>query len=223
VTEDDPLGGPFATALGDRGRRAMAHAAVRRHWPAGRTLFHEGAVADLVLLLLEGTVKVVSTSATGAEAVLALRGPGELVGELGAIDGRPRSAAAVATEPVVALAVPADAFRGLLHEHPAAAVALLELVVDRLRDAERKRAEFGSLDATHRVAHRLAELAERRGLPGEGGWTVGLSQDELAGLSGASREAVARALRALREAGLIQTGRRQITIRDAAGLRRWAG
>jgi CRP-like cAMP-binding protein len=115
----------------------------------------------------------------------------------------------------------ASAFRDFLATHPSACFAVLEMLTERLRDADRKRAEFGSMDATGRVAARLAELAERHGHAVEGGMRIelGLSQEELASWVSASREAVSRALRLFRERGWISTQRRGITVLNLDALR----
>jgi CRP/FNR family cyclic AMP-dependent transcriptional regulator len=98
------------------------------------------------------------------------------------------------------------------------------MLAERLRDADRKRIEFGTADILSRVAGRLVELAERFGEPAGDGIriTAPLTQEELAGWTGASREAVSRALRALRGRGWIQTARRSVVIRDLDALRRRA-
>ena len=144
------------------------------------------------------------------EILLAVRGPGALLGEVSAVDGGPRSASVAALEPVEAVVLTAAVFVDFLRSHAAAATVLLQLVVARLRDADRKRIEFAAYDIASRVARRLVELAERFGEPDDKGVriTVALSQDELAGWVGASREAVAKALRVLRDRGLVTTGRR---------------
>jgi len=154
-----------------------------------------------------------------------VRGPGALLGELSAVDGAPRSASVAALEPVVALVVPIAAFVDYLRSHGDAAIALLQLVTARLRDADRKRVESAAYDIPGRVARRLLELAERFGEPDGQGVRIGvaLSQDELAGWVGASREAVAKALRVLRDRGFVTTGRRTMTVLDLEGLRKRAG
>ena len=100
----------------------------------------------------------------GEEIVLAVRGPGALLGELSAIDGLPRSASVAALEPVVAHVMHVEAFRDFLDSHAQVAVALLHLVVERLRDADRKRVEFAAYDTPARVgaADRRAGRALRR-------------------------------------------------------------
>jgi CRP-like cAMP-binding protein len=98
---------------------------------------------------------------------------------------------------------------------------LMRELTRRLRDADRKRIEFGAYDTTGRVAARLVELAERFGERTEEGLRISLplSQDELAGWTGSSREAVTKALRTLREEGWIQTGRLHVVIHDLEALR----
>ncbi|HVQ98507.1 MAG TPA: helix-turn-helix domain-containing protein, partial [Mycobacterium sp.] len=109
-------------------------------------------------------------------------------------------------------------------DHPRTMWLLLRIFTGRLRDADRKRVEFGVYDTMSRVAHRLVELAERFGEPTEAGILITLpfTQHELAGWVGASREAVAKALRTFRARGYLQTQRRTVTVLDIEGLRRQA-
>lgn len=193
------------------------------HHEAGKILFREGTTSATVVLLQEGRVKVTSLTEDGREALLAIRGPGDVLGELGALDGRPRSATVAAVDDVQALVVPASAFRALVERDGRLALEILRIVNERLRDADRKRVEFGALDTPARVALRLLELARRYGQP-EGDATditLPLTQDELAGWVGSSREAVTKALRTFRDEGWIETGRRQITILDENALRHY--
>lgn len=215
----------FLTKLPPADAEALTARGRARRWPGGASIFLEGEQSTTVVLVLSGRVKVFTLSEEGEETVLAVRGPGALLGELSAVDGAPRSASVAALEPVVALVVPVPAFIDFLAGHAVASMVLLRLVVGRLRDADRKRAEFAAFDTAARVARRLVELAERFGEPDENGVriTVALTQDELAGWVGSSREAVAKALRTLRERGQLTTGRRTMTVLDMAGLRRRAG
>lgn len=212
-----------------------------RDFERGATLFVEGEQPGWVAVLLRGRVKAFSYREQGGEALLAVRGPGALLGEVAAIDGLPRSASVAALEPVRALAVTADEFMAFLQAHGRVSIIIMRMLCQRWRDADRKRAEFGMFDATGRVAQRLVELAERFGVPyerrtgpgaapgagsGSGGQsvriTLNLSQEELAGWVGASREAVSKALRTLRAHGWIETGRRRLIVHDLQALRRHA-
>jgi CRP-like cAMP-binding protein len=206
-------------------RQAMEAAAMRREFVRGSVILHRGDDPASVFVLLEGRVKITAPNVHGREAVLAFRGPGDLVGELGSIDGRARSAGVAAMEPVVALAIPGREFRRLLETRPGVGMALLKLVAARLRSADSERAEFGAYDVLGRVARRLIELSGRYGSTGAAGVeiTLPLTQEELAGWSGASREAVSKALTTLRGLGWIETRRRELVVTNIEALRMYAG
>ena len=195
-----------------------------RRFTRGQALLHQGQVPDRVLLLRSGRVKVYSTTTTGKDVVLAVRGPGELVGELSALDDEPRSASIVALDPVEALVLsPAD-FRGFLAEHPAAALALLGMLSRRLRDADAKRMEYVAFNTMGRVALRIVEMAARFGeAKGDAiDLELPLSQEELAGWTGSSLESVGRALQTMRGLGWLETRRRQIRVLNLDAIRRAA-
>jgi len=193
----------------------------RRRWPVGATLFSEGDRSTTVILVLTGRAKVFSLTEQGGEVLLAIRGPGALLGEMSALDGAPRSASVAALEPLTALVVPVAAFLDFLSDHPNAAVRIVRMIVSRLRDADRKRIEFGTYDTLGRVALRLVELAERFGATAERGVriTLPLTQDELAAWTGSSRESVTKALSTLRRQGVIETNRKAVSVLDLKVLR----
>lgn len=196
----------------------------RRHFSKGQTLFNEGDPSDRVVVILSGRVKIAHFTEDGREVILAVREPGDIIGELSAIDGEPRSASGVALEAGHSLVLPAEDFRKYLEGHPRIALLILEMLSSRLRDSSRKQIEFGAFDSTGRVARRLIELAERFGEDTGSGIRINLSlsQQELAGWIGSSREAVSKALQTLRSRGLIETHRRNVTIFDLEGLRKRA-
>jgi CRP-like cAMP-binding protein len=218
---DDPAIG-FLGVLDPEQLEALHERGINRRFRKGQAIFHEGGTSDRVVILLSGRVKVSTTTEDGRDVVLAFRGPGDMLGELSAIDGEPRSATVEAIEPVEALALGATDFRSFLVAHPDVALLLLRMLSRRLRDADRKRVEFAAHDTVGRVAARLVELAERYGEPAAKGIRVGLplSQEELASWTGASREAVSKALGTLRKVGWVVTERRRITVLDVEALRR---
>jgi CRP-like cAMP-binding protein len=215
----------FLWALTPDELEALTDLGRRQRYPKGGPMFVEGEQSDRVLAILDGRVKVSVVTPDGKEVVLAVRGPGDLLGELAFIDGEPRSATATALDPVSSVVVSAADFTRFLESHPRVALLLLRMVSRRLRDADNKRAEFAAFDTVGRVASRLLELAERFGeASGANGIliTLPLTQEELAGWTGSSREAVSKALSALRAVGFIETKRRAITVLDVEGLRRRA-
>jgi CRP/FNR family cyclic AMP-dependent transcriptional regulator len=189
----------------------------------GQALFTQGDRAERVFVIERGSVILTSTASSGREIVLGLRGPGDAIGELSALDLSPRSAGAIAVGQVDATVAPSSALIRALHD-TAIAMDLLRVLADRLRDADRKRLEFAALGTLGRVAWRLDELSERFGEQTADGIQVELplSKEQLASWCGASREATVKALAALRSLGCIATGRRSLLIRDVDALRRHA-
>ncbi|GAA3832919.1 Crp/Fnr family transcriptional regulator [Sphaerisporangium flaviroseum] len=196
-----------------------------RRWPAGADLFREGDRSDWVMVLRTGRVKVTCMTEGGNEVVLWILGPGELLGELSVLGERDRAVSATTLEPVTGLSLASSAVAGFLRTRPVVGAALLRLLGRRLRDAEEKLVEFSSVDTLGRVTRRLVELADRFGARCPVGLriTLPLSQQELAGWTGSSRIATAKALRVLRDRGWIETGRREIIVRDLDALRHRAG
>jgi CRP/FNR family transcriptional regulator, cyclic AMP receptor protein len=208
-----------------RDSEALRALGAARRYSAGVVLFHHGDEPGSVLVLLEGRVKYLLPGPHGKEIILGFAGPGELVGEVAAIDGAPRSASVEAVDAVRALVLPRAAFERFLETHPVATLHLLRSIVGRLRRADAQRLEFAAYDVVGRVARRLVELCDQHSEPVEGGLliTLPISQDELAAWSASSREAVAKALRLLRRLGWVETHRRRILVRDVAALREYAG
>jgi CRP/FNR family cyclic AMP-dependent transcriptional regulator len=214
----------FLSELDADERRELEELGTVRRYRRGDVLFHQGDDAGAVLVLLDGHVKAAMMN-DGREVILAFPGPGELLGELSAVDGEPRSGTVRAVDDIEALVIPGSAFRAFLEHRPRIALVLLRSVAARLRAADRQRVDYAVNDVVVRVAGRLVELCDRFGADDGAGIDVGLSitQDELAAWAGASREAVAKAMALLRTLGWVQTERRRIIVLDLPALRRYAG
>lgn len=212
----------FLESLLEQERLALLDAGRVRRWQRGELLVHAGDRVDSATVLLSGSVKVHKTAPEGAEVVLALLGPGDLLGEMSAVRETVRSADATALEPAEGLVIPVGDLRAFLSAHPRATFALLEMTIARLQLSDLSRIEFATANSLARVATRLVELAERFGIEhGDGTIEVGipLTQEELAAWSASSRESAARALHTLRELGLLETHRRRLVVRNLERLR----
>lgn len=209
-----------ASLLGDALRRDGHLVQFRR----GQALMNQGDLAERVFVIERGWVVISCVAPGGREIVLGLCGPGELIGELSALDGQPRSASAIALDQVDAIVAPRSMLTRALSD-AATANELIRVLAVRLRDSDRKRLEFAALDTLGRVAWRLLELAGQFGEDSEDGIAVELplSQEQLASWCGASREATVKALAALRTLGCVTTGRRTLRVLDLEALRRHAG
>ncbi|MBV9952477.1 MAG: Crp/Fnr family transcriptional regulator, partial [Acidimicrobiia bacterium] len=166
-----------------------------RHQP-GETVLREGGPSTSVVFVMAGTVKLVKSASSGRAVVLELRGPGEVMGDLGVIDGEPRSASAVALDRVELVVLPAAAFLELTRSRPGIAQAMIATLVRRLREASGRQLELGSTDVVGRVCARLAQLCTSHGQATDDGVLLdrAISQQELADWCGSSRDSIVRAL-----------------------------
>jgi CRP/FNR family transcriptional regulator, cyclic AMP receptor protein len=210
----------FLGRLADDDVAALFALGRERRFRARSVLFFEGDDAHDVFVVLTGDVKVALTSADGREVVLDVVGAGDILGELSAIDGGPRSATATALGEATALVVPLGDFNQFVAARSEVAVTLLRLVAARLRDSSRRQLEFGAVDALGRVCARLVEMLARYG-EGAGERVVRspFSQQDLAGWAGLSREAVVKALHAMRSLGWISMEGRAIRVLDEDAVR----
>jgi len=206
-------------------REELLRAGTAVRFGVGELLLIEGALDQHAFLLLSGFVKVTATLENGQESLLSVRVGGDMVGEMAAVDGAPRSATVAACGTIVARVLRPTALRDLMARRPEVAMALTRSVSDQLRWANRRRLEFGGCSAKVRLARLLVDLAEVYGYQGPNGVVVGcqLTQPEIATLTGAAETTIHKALRELRETGLLDTGYRSTTIRDLARLKQVGG
>ena len=215
-----PLQGPLSV-LKDADRAALLELASLRTYETGHVVVRQGERVRDVHVMLDGRVAVVRTTPQGREVLLALRGPGDTLGELAALDPAPREATVTALEDLSSLVVPGARFAAYLAERPVAMQAMLQLLARRLRESDRRLVDTRAQEARTRLARHLLELGARYGVASEQGLEldVPLSQQQLADWVGVSREAVSAGLRRLREQGAVSTGRMRITLLDVDRLR----
>ncbi|MCD0450090.1 Crp/Fnr family transcriptional regulator [Actinocorallia sp. API 0066] len=211
----------FWTSLEEPSRRALLRAGRPRRFRPGEHLCHQGDTPDHVLVISGGWAKVCLSGEDGAESVVAVRGPGDLVGEAGLITGTPRSATITALRPVSALAIPRVRFQAFLSGAPDAWPKVYGTLSRRLVQSDERFLTIGTQHRSGRLALFLLRLAADNGTPWPGGGVriPPLSQSELGSCVDASRETVARALRDWRDLGLVETGWRHTVIRDPGAFR----
>jgi CRP/FNR family cyclic AMP-dependent transcriptional regulator len=214
----------FLGGLSIASRSALLGVGQLRRFGPRTEILREGTPGRDVLLVLRGHVKVGASTPGGHEMVLAIRGRGDVVGELAAIDRRPRSATVTTLALVTARQLTAAQFSGWLAGDAAAAALLARVVAGKLRAATQQRLEVGAYGVNVRLARTLLYLEASYSVTTTAGRavTLGLTQGELAGLVGVSLESVVKALAPLRRAGVVRTGRRELVVCDAVALRRIA-
>nr|WP_300340618.1 Crp/Fnr family transcriptional regulator [Actinomyces sp.] len=201
-------------------RAMMTQTTLRR----SETLFNEGDSGDRLYVLLSGKIKLGHASPDGRENLLAVLGPGEIVGELTLFDPGPRSTTATAVAPTDLLSLEHTQLMSFIETHPTLAKDMLRALAQRLRRTNTALADLVFSDVPGRVAKALLDLADRFGSTTEDGVHVphDLTQEELAQLVGASRETVNKSLAEFVSRGWIRLEGRAVTLLDIDRLRRRA-
>ncbi|CCH35434.1 Transcriptional regulator, Crp/Fnr family [Saccharothrix espanaensis DSM 44229] len=224
----DP-GWPSNSLLGrlrDNTRQELLNIGTVVRYTADREVIEQDAKDTHVLLLLDGVVKVQTTDETGDTALLAIRVAGDLVGEMAALDQKPRSATVVTCGDVVAKLITSGELMSFLHRRNDVFVELIGMINDRLRWANQRRRDFLSHPAAERVARVLAELVQTYGREEAAGWTLGipLTKVELASIAGMKPRTAEKAFSDLRKAGVVVSHlRRDVLVPDLESLRKFAG
>lgn len=186
-----------------------------KRYEAGATLMRQGDPGTYVLALVSGRVKILRRSSDGNMLVLAVRGPGEILGDISVVGGDGRSATVVAVDPCETRVILASRFLFLIRSLGLES-RLLRHAMGRIREGEAWRAEIAALPAGPRLVRTLLRLA----IPGPTTrFDIGLDQTELGQAAGLARSTVAAELSRLRERRLISTTRRRIAVTDIEGLR----
>lgn len=201
-------------------RAKMGQTTLRR----GEVLFEEGDPGNRLYIITEGKVKLGHTSSDGRENLLAVLGPGEIIGELTLFDPGPRSTTATAVSPVTLLHLDHADLVVILDTNPTMSKHMLRALARRLRRTNESLADLVFSDVPGRVAKALLDLADRFGSSTDEGVHVphDLTQEELAQLVGASRETVNKSLADFVSRGWIQLEGRAVTLLDLDRLARRA-
>jgi len=195
----------------------LAAQSVVRNCRRGQILFAEGDPGDSLLVVVSGSLKAYTTSEQGDEFLLAVVGPGEVLGELAIADGGVRSATVAALGTAEVVRVPRKAVLDCARSEPALTDALLVTLASVIRRLDGHAADLAFLDLPRRVGKLLlGQHASPQNVPP-------LTQTEMAARVGASRQSVNAALQEFQRRGWVRVAAREISMRDPAALARFVG
>lgn len=190
----------------------IAKMAIRRKVPRHSTIVHVGDCIDALYVIVSGGVKVLNRDADGREVILTLLGAGECFGEMGLIDGAPRSADVVTNENCELLVIAKTDFKRALAENVDLCLNIMKSLVLRLREANRKIESLALMDVYGRVARLLLEMSEE--VDGLKVVRKKVSKQDIAKMIGASREMVSRVMKDLGLRGLIEETDGGVILRE---------
>jgi len=204
---------PLFSGLDERELERLSKVAIRRRAARGEQVVRAGEDAETLIVLLTGRAKVTNFDEEGREIILAWLSPGEFFGEMGLIDGSPRSANVVAVEPCELLILGKHEFERCMQDNFQVAKKLMQILVRRLREADRNIESLALLDVYGRVARLLLDMSEDAS--GKRVVRQKISKQDMARMIGASREMVSKVMRDLEIGGYITCADDVITITGA--------
>ena len=210
----------FLSGLTSADRDALLAKVGVRRYERGDLILRQGDRNADVAVLLTGRVKLVARAESGQPVVLGIRGAGELLGEIAAFAEGTRTADAVALEQTSAGFSTAETMQLFIASRPHVAVGFMRTMARRLREADLARIGLATNDARGRLADRLLDVARIYGTDVGSGveFALPITQDELAGWVGVSRQAVARALGEMRSAGWLTNRGKHVVLHDLQAL-----
>ena len=211
-----------STFLGNLKPEALDQLVKRGHiarFKKNEIIYERGDEGDSLLLIISGKVKIFNTTIDAREVVLNFLGPGDVNGEIAVLDGRERTATAMALEPSVAFVVYRRDLMPLLSQHPDTLVEIIQILCDKLR-ATSEIVEDSQRSMRGRAARGLLRLARQHGKKTKAGIEIdlGVNQRDLGNYLALSRENTSRQLGTLSEAGVISTAGGGLVILDEDAL-----
>jgi len=205
---------PLFEGLDDEQLDAIALVTITRRFDKHQVIILAEEEGDALFIISSGQVKVSIVSADGREVILSLLGTGSVFGELSLLDGKPRSANVVTTENTDLYMLRRSDFLQLVYKVPQIAVGLLAELAARLRKTDRKIGGLALLDVTSRISETLLQLADEHGTETDDGVLLKgrPTHQQIANMSGTTRETVSRVLKRLEKQGYVSTEGRTITI-----------
>jgi CRP-like cAMP-binding protein len=189
----------------------------RRKFSRGEVVFHEGDPGDSLHRVASGRFAARVTTPVGDVATFAVHGPAEVFGLLAVVHpAARRTATVVALQASETFAIPRSAFLRLKGTYPGVATATEQLLVEMLTASSSRLVEALYTPVHLRVRARLRDLARIYGGDGSEPVAIPLSQEDIAGLAGTTRETVNRVLRDEQERGAVTLARRRITVLPGA-------
>jgi len=184
------------------------------------TICFAGDSAERMFVVADGRVKLMRHSLSGKNILLDMLTPGEFFGSLSAVDGEVYSDTAEAQTQSCVLSISAADFRRILENHPKVALKVLEITAARLRDAQERVRQLSALTVEGRVANMLLVLGKKFGKQSHVGLLIEspLTRDDLAAMTGTTTESASRVMSQFQKDGLIQTGRKWVSILDQKAL-----
>lgn len=197
---------PGLAGLEEQELYTLAPLAEEEACEAGQVIYQQGAYIDKLHIVAQGKIKIYRSSSSGSEFVIALLGPGEVLGEVATMTGSPLPCSAQAVEESLVLKIKWSDFLAFATTHPNAALGVITLLCERLLESQSRLGEMATYRAEARIAQTLLRLYRHHGD------TLSFTRQQIAEMSGTTTETAIRVMSRMKEGGIIESVRGAVTI-----------
>ena len=211
--------------LSESGLKNIEDSFVLRKYPKGSMIILEEEYGDIVFIVKKGTIKITRVNDEGKEVILSLMGVYDIVGEMSIIDGEARSANVLAQESCELYAITREDFLEILKNNFEVSLALMGELASRIRKSDQHIEALSLSDAEHRIGVSILNLAEEMGIIRQGRVTIENLpfQQDIANMSGTSRETVSRILKLFEDRNMLSKSGHKLIIPDYINFKRYFG
>ncbi|MBL8593211.1 MAG: Crp/Fnr family transcriptional regulator [Devosia sp.] len=194
----------------------VLRSAVPRRYPAGSVVFEQGAAALHFSVLLNGRLRVTQVTPTGEQVVVRIVNPGDIFGIARALRLHTYPGTATAVVESLALSWPMEQWEPLVERYPSFAASAIRVIGERLLEAQSRIREISTEVVERRVGHTVLRLVQQSGVREAEGIRIDfpISKQDLAEMAGTTLHTVSRILTAWEHAGLVDTGRQKLMVKD---------
>ncbi len=201
------------SSLNDDELGELANLAIKRSFVPNEFIFWEGDAPERFYIVAEGKVKVLKHSSSGKEFIIAFFGPGEMFGEVAVFENKPYPASAQAVAETKAVGIRREDLLSFLANHSQVALRIINVLGERLRDAQSRLRDFAGGRVEQRLASVLLMLSAKIGL------TLPFTRQEIADMAGTTTETAIRVMSHLKDRGIIRSVRAKVIILNEEKLR----
>ena len=215
---------PFFTGLKHDDLEQINRLFREQGYATDETICFAGDPAEHLFVVADGRVKLMRHSLSGRNVLLDMLTPGEFFGSLSTLGDDLYPDTAEAQTQTCVLSIHADDFRRILEKHPMVALRVVDIMAARLRTAHERVRQFSALSVEGRIANLLLVLSRKFGRPSDVGLLIQspLTRDDLAAMTSTTTETASRVMSQFQKNGLIQTGRKWVSILDQDALEKIA-
>lgn len=203
---------PLFSVLGEEDIKCLAGTMIERRFSAGEIIFFDGDPSDWYYIVADGVVEILKHAASGKDFVITFLGISEILGQVAVVDGAPYPASARAKVETGTLAIGQHDFRSFMSKHPQLLLRLNGILGKQLRDVQSRLSEFVGEKAQQRLIRNLQMLQSKCGN------TLPFTRQEVADMTGISKETTTRIISQLRRRGILGSTRGKIVIMDLPKL-----